>query len=175
MQELFKFERRDVVRWFLAVVCGGWLIGATLFVVNDNAADVPLDGAGSYMPYERRLAACNELRGSQAKYDCTSRLMLGRDRGLFSEILIVLVPPFGLVTLVGAIAFWLRLREDRENQRLAREAYAAQMNEYRAKRAEEDAEIASGVHKEEMFLDDDGNLVAPPERLARWRPEAEAQ
>lgn len=172
MSELFTFERRDLLRWLLAVVCGSWLLGATLHVINSSRTDVPLDGTNFYMPYERQLAACNELRTSQAKYDCTSKLMLGRDRSLFAKILIVLVPPIALVGAVGFIAFARRVRRDREHQRAAHEAYQAQMVAYREKIAAEEAEIASGVRKEEMFLDDDGNLVAAPAHLSRWREEA---
>ena len=36
----------------------------------------------------------------------------------------------------------------------------------------EEAEIAAGVRKQELFLDDDGNLVEPPAHLARWREDA---
>lgn len=169
MTELFTFERRDVLRWALAVLCGGWLVGATLYVVTLSKTDVLLDGANSYMPYERQLAACNELRTSQTKYDCTIKLMLGRDRSLFSKILIVLLPPLALVGTVGFFDFAVRLRRDREHQRAAHEAYQAQMEVYRQKIAAEEAEIASGVRKEEMFLDDDGNLVEPPSRFARWK------
>lgn len=171
MSELITFERRDLLRWLLAVLCGGWLVGATLYVVDTSRSDVPLDGANFYMPYERRLAACNELRSSQAKYDCTSKLMLGRDRSLFAKILIVLAPPITLVGAVGFIGFAHRVRRDREQQRAAHEAYQAQMAAYREKIAAEEAEIASGVRKEEMFLDDDGNLVEAPAHLSRWREE----
>lgn len=172
MTELFTFERRDVVRWLLAVICGGWLVGATMHVVSLSRSNVPLDGANSYMPYERQLAACNELRTSQAKYDCTTRLMLGRDRSVFSKILIVLVPPVALIGAVGFFGFVVRVRRDRAHQLAARDAYHAQLTAYREKRAAEEAEIASGVHKEEMFLDDDGNLVEAPAHLTRWREEA---
>ncbi|MFN4281701.1 MAG: hypothetical protein ACK4NA_03575 [Alphaproteobacteria bacterium] len=175
MQQLLKFDRRDIGRWLLAVVCGGWLIGATWHVATTRQAYIPVDGANSYMPYERQLAACNERRGSQAKYDCVSELMLWRDRNLFQQILIVILPPLGLAGLIGGIAMAVRLRRERERERLAREAYAAQMEAYRAKLAAEEAEIAAGVRKEEMFLDDDGNLVEPPSRFARWKDEAEAQ
>jgi len=172
MTELITFERRDLLRWALAVLCGGWLVGATWHVIDITKSDVPLDGANSYMPYERQLAACNELRSSQAKYDCTTRLMLGRDRSLFAKILIVLLPPLALVGTVGFVGFARRVRDDRAQQRAAREAYQAQMDAYREKLAAEEAEIASGVRKEEMFLDDDGNLVEPPSRFARWKEEA---
>lgn len=172
MTELFTFERRDVLRWALAVLCGGWLVGATLYVVSLSKTGVQLDGVNSYMPYERQLAACNELRTSQAKYDCTTKLMLGRDRSLFSKILIVLVPPLILVGAAGFVGFAVRVRRDREQQRAAHAAYQAQMQAYRDKVAAEEAEIASGVHKEEMFLDDDGNLVEPPSRFARWKEDA---
>jgi hypothetical protein len=172
MIELITFERRDLLRWALAVVCGGWLVGATLYAINISKTDVPLDGANSYMPYERRLAACNELRTSQAKYDCTTRLMLGRDRSLFAKILIVLLPPLTLVGAVGSISLARRLRRERAEQRAAREAYQTQMAAYRAKVAAEEAEIAAGVRKQELFLDDDGNLVEPPAHLARWREDA---
>jgi len=172
MQQLIRFERRDIARWLLAVVCGGWLVGASWHVATLRQTHVPLDGAGSYMSYERRLAACNELRTSQAKYDCTSRLMLGRDRGLFNHVLLVLVPPLALLGLVGGVLFTIRLRHDRKRERLARAAYQAQMDAYREKRAAEDAEIAAGVRKEEMFLDDDGNLVEPPSHFSRWKEKA---
>lgn len=170
--QLIRFERRDILRWALAVVCGGWLIGASLFVIHESANDMPLDASGKFMPYEQRLAACNDLRGSQAKYDCSSALMLGRDRSLFAKILVVLLPPLALVGAVGGVGFALRVRRDRETQRRAREAYAAQMEDYRAKRAAEEAEIAAGVRKEELFLDDEGNLVEPPSRFARWKEQA---
>lgn len=173
MQQLLRFERRDIGRWLLAVVCGGWLIGATWHVAATRQTHIPLDGANAYVPYERQLAACKELRGSQAKYDCVSNLMLWRDRSLFQQILLVILPPLGLAGLVSGIALALRLRRERERQRLAREAYAAQMDAYRAKRAAEEAEIAAGVRKEELFLDDDGNLVEPPSRFARWKEEAQ--
>jgi hypothetical protein len=171
MTELITFERRDLLRWALAVLCCGWLFGATLHVINITKTEVPLDGANSYMPYERQLAACNELRTSQAKYDCTTRLMLGRDRSMFTKILIVLLPPLALIGTVGFIGFARRVRREREQQRAAREAYQTQMAAYRAKVAAEEAEIAAGVRKQEMFLDDDGNLVEPPAHLSRWREE----
>ena len=172
MTEFITFERRDLLRWALAVLCCGWLVGATLHVINITKTDVPLGGANSYMPYERQLAACNELRTSQAKYDCTSRLMLRRDRSLFAKILIVLLPPLVLVGAVGFIGFARRVQRERAQQRAAQEAYQTQMAAYRAKIAAEEAEIASGVRKQEMFLDDDGNLVEPPAHLSRWREEA---
>lgn len=172
MQQLIRFERRDIARWLLAVVCGGWLIGASSYVVTLRQTHVPLDAAGAYMPYERQLAACKELRTSQAKYDCSSQLMLRRDRGLFNQILLVVLPPLALLGAVGGIVLAIRLRQDRERQRLAREAYNAQMIAYREKLAAEEAEIAAGVHKEELFLDDDGNLVEPPSRFSRWKEEA---
>jgi hypothetical protein len=174
MQQLIRFERRDIARWLLAVVCGGWLIGASSYVVTLRQTHVPLDAAGAYMPYERQLAACKELRTSQAKYDCTSDLMLRRDRSLFNDVLIVLAPPLALLGLVGSVVFSVRLRRERERERMARAAYQAQMDAYREKLAAEEAEIAAGVRKEEMFLDDDGNLVEPPSRLSRWKEEAGA-
>jgi hypothetical protein len=70
------------------------------------------------------------------------------------------------------IAFARRVQRDRAHQRAAHEAYQAQMVAYREKIAAEEAEIASGVRKEEMFLDDDGNLVTAPAHLSRWREEA---
>ena len=171
MQQLITFKRRDIARWLLAVVCGGWLIGATWHVAVSRDGYIPLDGTNAYMPYQRQLAACNELRTSQAKYDCTSKLMLARDRSLFNRILIVLLPPLGLLAIVGGIVFTIRLRRERERQRLVREAYNAQLTAYREKRAAEQAEIASGVRKEELFLDDDGKLVQPPAHLSRWKEE----
>ena len=60
MQQLITFKRRDIARWLLAVVCGGWLIGATWHVAVSRDGYIPLDGANAYVPYQRQLAACNE-------------------------------------------------------------------------------------------------------------------
>ena len=171
MSDLFTFGRRDLFRWLLTAVCGSWLLGANLHVINGSETDVPLDGAKFYMPYERQLAACNEQRTSQANYDCTAKLMLGRDRSLFAIILIVLLAPIALVGAVGFIGLARRVRRDREHQRATHEAYQTQMAAYHEKITAEKVEIASGVRKEEMFLDD-GNLVEAPAHLSRWKEEA---
>lgn len=168
MNQLMPFERRDVVRWVLFVLCASWLFGATLHVTN-GASRMLLDGSNAYMSYEQRLADCSELRTSQTRYDCTTKLMLGRDRSVFSKILFVVAPPLILVSGLGLVGFAVRTREARERERVARDLFQAQMAAYREKRALEEAEIASGVHKEEMFLDEDGNLVEPPAHLSRWK------
>ena len=170
MKQLISFERREVVRWLLFVLCGSWLFGATLYVTSGSSR-LLLDGSNAYMSYDRRLAACNELRTSQAKYDCTSSLMLGRDRSVFNKILIVVVPPLALVSVLGFLAFAVHVRQERERQRIAHGLFHAQMENYREKLAREEAAIASGVRKEEKFLDEDGNLVEPPSRFARWKEE----
>jgi hypothetical protein len=110
--------------------------------------------AGLALRYQAEVARCRELPTSEARYECVSRALIGRDRENFSRAIVVFIPP--LVMLFGRY-IWREMRasvREREHARLAEERGRRQLAEFHremvarrealkpAKRADWDADTA---------------------------------
>ena len=71
------FKLRQIVKWSLAVLSLGWMIGA-IWVLFIQPSPANLYGS-SYNSQAAKLAKCRTLMSSEARYQCTSSLMLARD------------------------------------------------------------------------------------------------
>jgi len=86
--------------------------------------------ADAALRYQAEVAKCRELPTSEARYECVSRALIGRDRENFSRAMVVFIPP--LVMLFGCY-IWREMRaavRERERARLAEERSRRQLTEF---------------------------------------------
>lgn len=164
MKISLHLDRRALVWWGLGIVCAIWTIGAAGYQLGQRET-----APNPYLSIETKLAECRELRGSQARYDCVSELLVKRDARLFDRVLFVVLPPLVLLAMAGGVAGAIALRRERARQRELTAHALARMAEYREQRRLALEAEARGEHREEVFLDDDGKPVETPARFLRRR------
>lgn len=117
MKRVLRIEWHHFARWLLVVLGAGWMVGATWSLFFQTTLP-----PNSYFSYERQLANCRTKQTSQARYDCTSQLMLSKDNAIFKKTLIVLVPP---LWVFGAYLVVNRIIQRRQEEKKSRAAVAA--------------------------------------------------
>jgi hypothetical protein len=134
MKIRFRFRPRQIVKWSLAVLSLGWMIGAiwVLFIQPSPTSNVY---GSSYNSPQARLAKCRTLMSSEARYQCTSSIMLERDNAVFNQSLIVVLPVFGLVMVYLSVTRLIAAHKERVKSRLAIAASRKRMAEWRRQKA----------------------------------------
>lgn len=130
MKIRFRFRPRQIVKWSLAVLSLGWMIGAiwVLYVQPSPTSNVY---GSSYNSPQARLAKCRTLMSSEARYQCTSTVMLERDNAIFNQSLIVAAPVFGLLLVYLAVTRLYAAHRERVRSRFAIAASRKRMAEWR--------------------------------------------
>lgn len=129
MKTRSHFKLRQIVKWSLAVICLGWMLGAIWFLFLQPT---PTYYGNSYNSQQAKLAKCRTLLSSEARYQCTSSLMLSRDNAIFNQALVVVLPVFGLVIgYLGVTRIYAAHRE-RVRSRSAVAASRKRMAEWRS-------------------------------------------
>lgn len=124
MDFLLKNEKRRLLEVVLISLCVAWVVGTAWFAFQP---ETPIN---SYASYERQLANCKKLSSSQARYDCTSKLMLGKESTTFGKVVTILAPP--LLLMIGYVSL-RRLAwswQDQTKRRAARDASQQRMTEW---------------------------------------------
>lgn len=163
MKTILRIEKHHVAKWVAAVLGAGWIVGASWFAFIQTA---PV--TNSYASYERQLAKCRALPTSQTRYDCTSQLMLAKDNKIFNKVLVILLPPLGLLAGYLGLGTMLASQRDRKKNSAARAASQKRLAEWRGFLRDIKSGIATS-QKEEIFLDNSGRPIATPPHLARRR------
>lgn len=136
------------------VLCAGWALGAIWFAFVQSRP-----APNAYFSYPKQLAKCREQPTSEARYNCTSRLMLAEDNAAFNNVLLIVLPPLVvLVTYFGTIRA-IATHHDRIKSRHALAASRQRMEEWRRHLRD----IKSGTatrHTEEIFP----HSAEPPSR-----------
>lgn len=128
MKLRFHFKGRAFAKWFLTVIGAGWVLGATWFAFIQLS---PMSQV-VYEAQNAELAKCRKLLTSDARYQCTSKIMLARDNRVFNKTLIILLPPLGLLIGYWGVAAILGTRRDHRKDRIARDFSHQRMAEWRS-------------------------------------------
>jgi hypothetical protein len=75
--------------------------------------------AKAYERYQEDVAACRELRTSEARYDCVAQAMISRDHANFGTAMFVFLPP---IILVFGHYLWREIRSNMREREHARRA-----------------------------------------------------
>lgn len=144
MKIRFRFRPRQIVKWSLAVLSLGWMIGAlwVLFIQPSPTSNVY---GSSYNSPQARLAKCRTLMSSEARYQCTSSIMLDRDNAVFNQSLIVVLPVFGLVIAYLSVTRLITAHKERVKSRLAIAASRKRIAEWRRQKAAAEAAAAEAA------------------------------
>lgn len=131
MKIRLRFKLRQIVKWSLAVIALGWMIGATWVLFIQPTPTY----YSAYNSPQAKLAKCRTLMSSEARYQCTSSLMLAKDNAVFNQALVIVLPAFGLmIAYLGVTRFYTAHRE-RVRSRSAIVASRKRMAEWRRQKA----------------------------------------
>lgn len=162
MKHLLKFETDKVVKWAVMVLCAGWMAGATWF------AFVTTPVPNSYVSQDKQIAKCRALPSSEARYNCTSKIMLAKDNGTFNQTLIIVLPALAVLFAYFGITRAITTRRERIKSQQALAASRRRMDEWRTFLRD----IKSGAatkRTEDVFLHATERPSGTPTHLAKRR------
>jgi hypothetical protein len=84
------------------------------------------------MSYDKQIAKCRTLPSSEARYNCTSQIMLAKDNTSFNKTLIILSPPLALLFGYFGVTRAVTARRERIKTQRALAASRRRMDEWRA-------------------------------------------
>lgn len=146
MKHLLKFEPDKVIRWAVMVLCAGWVVGAAWFAFVQ-----PAPAPHPYMSQQTQIAKCRALTSSEARYNCTSQIMLAQDNATFNKTLIIILPPLAVLFAYFGVTRAIAAHRERIKSQLALAASRRRLDEWRAYLRD----IKSGAatrRTEEVFL-----------------------
>jgi len=136
MKIRFHFNLRQIVKWSLAVLALGWMTGALWFLF------IQPSGYNTYNSQQSKLARCRAYTTSEARYQCTSELMLAKDNAIFYQSLVVVLPAFGLMVGYLGVTRALMAHRERVRSRSAVDASRKRLAEWRRQLKEAKAAAA---------------------------------
>lgn len=124
----FHFKGRKLAKWSLTALGAVWMLGATwfAFIQPDPMAQMLSEAK------KKELAQCRRLPTSDARYQCTSKIMLAKDNRIFNQTLIILLPPLGLLIGYWGVARLVATRSDRKKSQTAHDYSQQRMAEWRS-------------------------------------------
>lgn len=163
MKHLLKFERDKVIKWTVMVLCAGWMLGATWFAFVQSTP-----APNSYVSQEKQIAKCSALTSSQARYNCTSQIMLAKDNSIFNRALIVVLPALAVLFAYFGVTRAITTHRERIKSQAALAASQRRMGEWRAYLRD----LKSGAatrRTEDVFLGAGERPSGTPTHLAKRR------
>ncbi len=163
MKHLLKFEADKIIQWAVMVLCVGWMAGATWFAFVQSAP-----APNSYVSQEIKIAKCQALASSQARYNCTSQIMLAQDNSVFNRALIVVLPALAVLFAYYGVTRAITAHRERIKSQAALAASHRRMGEWRAYLRD----IKSGAatrRTEDVFLGATERPSGTPTHLAKRR------
>jgi TRAP-type C4-dicarboxylate transport system permease small subunit len=127
MGQLLQHRSEKLVRWGVMALCAGWILFAGWASVSSSQPVY-----NSYASPEQQLAKCRKLSSSQARYDCTSKIMLAQESSAFNQVMIVVLPPIALLFGYFAVINFLTARRERRERQTALAASRRRMEEWRS-------------------------------------------
>lgn len=162
MKQSLHIKGQSFARWIVLGLCACWLLGATWLTISQPA---PVTNA--YSSYAAQLAKCRTKLTSQARYDCTSQIMLEKENSIFNKVMMIVLPPLGLlISYVLVIRVVTRRREEAASRANAA-ASRKRMQEWN--KFIGDIKAGKAQYKPETFLDRSGKPIALPPHLAKRR------
>lgn len=122
------FNGRKIVKFSLIALSVCWVALSTwyVFVLIRPMTQVYLE------QHQTELAKCRKLPTSDAKYQCTSKLMLSKDHSIFGQVLLILGPPFGLLIGYWGVGRLIARHHARLKSQHARDFSQQRMAEWRS-------------------------------------------
>ena len=122
------FNIRKIVKFSLMALSVCWVALSTIyvFVLIRPMTQVYLE------QHHTELARCRKQPTSDAKYQCTSKLMLSKDHNVFAQVLLVLGPPFGLLIGYWGVGKLITRHHERIKSQHARGLSQQRMAEWRS-------------------------------------------
>ena len=150
LHALARLRRIPLTSIIVFAVAIAWLIGAGWWnYIRPQEFDLK-----GYERYQEDLAACRELKTSEARYDCVAQALIGRDQINFGKTIVVFLPSFALIM---GYYLWREIRasrREREHARLAEQRARSQVSKFRQEmRAERAAAAAKGKFDDTVVSD----------------------
>jgi hypothetical protein len=145
MKYLLKFKADKVIKWAVMVVCAGWVVGAAWSALVQSTQP-----PNPYMSYEQQIAKCRAPASSEARYNCTSQIMLTKDNESFNKTLTIILPPLALLFAYFGVTRALTTQRERIKSQRALAASRRRMDEWRTHLR--DIKSAAATHRAEAIL-----------------------
>ena len=128
MKLVFHLNGRRITKWCLTLLGLGWMLLATwmTFIQPSPMAQVVYESEKS------GLAQCRKQSSSDARYQCTSKILLARENLKFNKIMLILLPPLGLMICYLGLASIIKLHRNRMKGQAAQNFSQQRMAEWRS-------------------------------------------
>lgn len=123
-----RLKLRTLTKWGLVAVSSAWVLGG-IWISYIH----PTDAALMYrISQQAELTRCRKLPSSDARYQCTAKIMLARDNLSFNQAATIVLPPVGLLMAYWFVNGFLTARRNRRSSEIARDFSQKRMEEWRA-------------------------------------------
>ena len=122
-----RFKLRTITKWGLIAVSSFWVLGG-IWVTYVQPTDAALMLRVSQ---QAELTRCRKLPSSDARYQCTAKIMLARDNLTFNQVATIILPPLGMLIGYWLVNSFLAARRNRKSSEIARDFSQKRMEEWR--------------------------------------------
>lgn len=134
-----------LAKFSLAMIWSWWMLAAFWFAFVEQS---PLERLYPAQPHKieaahnEKLAQCRRLPTSDARYQCTSKVMLAKDNALFDKVIVLLMPVLALPLGYFGLRRILSTSPEQAKRHAAREFSRQRMAAWRANLDSMKAELA---------------------------------
>lgn len=122
-----RLKLRTLTKWGLVAISSVWVL-AGIWVSYIQPTDAALMLRVSQ---QAELTRCRKLPSSDARYQCTAKIMLARDNLSFNQVATIILPPVGLLIGYWFVNSFLTARRNRKSNEIARDFSQKRMEEWR--------------------------------------------